>query len=304
MTALWRSWGVEPDAVIGHSQGEIAAAYVAGALSLEDSARIVALRSQAIAGLPAEGGGGMGFVPLPESQVAERIAAWSGRLHIAAVNGPFSTVVAGARDALEELVAACEADGLRASLIKVDYASHTPHMEPLREPVARSAGRSGTGDRPDASAVLDAGRRRAHRPAHGRGLLVREPVEPGAVRAGDQGPDRRRPHGLHRGQPARGPHRERAGDAGQPGRQGHGRRLGAPRRGRPGPVRRLVRARLRARRRSVLGRLVRRCDSGTGADLRRTPSSGGATGWTRPRPGRIWPAPGWRPPSTRWAAPW
>ena len=135
MTALWRSWGVEPDAVIGHSQGEIAAAYVAGALSLEDSARVVALRSQAIAGLPTEGGGGMGFVPLPESQAAERITAWSGRLHIAAVNGPFSTVVAGDRDALEELVAACEADGLRASLIKVDYASHTPHMEPLREPL-------------------------------------------------------------------------------------------------------------------------------------------------------------------------
>ncbi|OEV13520.1 type I polyketide synthase, partial [Streptomyces nanshensis] len=131
---VWRSFGVEPAAVVGHSQGEIAAAVVAGAISLEDGARIVALRSQAV-GDRLTGDGGMMSVPLPADQVRTRLERWDGRLEIAAVNGPGSTVVAGDADALDELQAACDADDVRARRVPVDYASHTVHVEAIRERV-------------------------------------------------------------------------------------------------------------------------------------------------------------------------
>ncbi len=130
LAALWRSLGVEPDAVIGHSQGEIAAAHVAGALSLEDAAKIVALRSKAITAL--SGQGGMVSVSLPAGRVRPRLARWSGRISVAAVNGPASVVVAGDADALDELLADCAADAVRAKRIPVDYASHTDHIERIR----------------------------------------------------------------------------------------------------------------------------------------------------------------------------
>jgi malonyl CoA-acyl carrier protein transacylase len=75
-------------------------------------------------------------VPLPEREVVGLLEAWPGLIHVAALNGPRSTVVAGEAEALEALLAVCEADGVRARRIPVDYASHTPHMEPLREPLA------------------------------------------------------------------------------------------------------------------------------------------------------------------------
>ncbi|THC39315.1 acyltransferase domain-containing protein, partial [Streptomyces sp. A1499] len=111
LAALWRSFGVEPDAVVGHSQGEIAAAYVAGALSLEDAARVVALRSQAILAL--SGQGGMVSLAVTVEAARERIARWDGRISVAAVNGPGSVVVAGDADALDELMESCAADEVR-----------------------------------------------------------------------------------------------------------------------------------------------------------------------------------------------
>jgi len=131
LAALWRSLGVQPDAVIGHSQGEIAAACVAGALSLTDAARVVALRSQAIVALA--GTGGMVSVPLPAEQVRERLRELGADVGVAAVNGPSSTVVSGDPVALDELVERCKADGIRARKVQVDYASHSPHVEALRE---------------------------------------------------------------------------------------------------------------------------------------------------------------------------
>ncbi|QNP70792.1 SDR family NAD(P)-dependent oxidoreductase [Streptomyces roseirectus] len=129
LAALWRSYGVEPAAVIGHSQGEIAAAAVAGALSLEDAARVVALRSKALLAL--SGRGGMVSVSLPVDAVEERLARWDGRVSIAAVNGPGSIVVSGDVDALDELLAQAETDGFRARRIPVDYASHSAHVEEI-----------------------------------------------------------------------------------------------------------------------------------------------------------------------------
>nr|ADM46356.1 polyketide synthase [Streptomyces sp. CS] len=135
LAAVWASVGVVPDAVVGHSQGEIAAACVAGALSLEDAARIVAVRSQVIAGELA-GRGGMASVALAEAEAVERIAAWDGRVEVAAVNGPSSVVVAGDAEALDEVLAALEADGVRVRRVAVDYASHTRHVEAIEGALA------------------------------------------------------------------------------------------------------------------------------------------------------------------------
>ncbi|MFI1358051.1 SDR family NAD(P)-dependent oxidoreductase [Streptomyces sp. NPDC020898] len=130
LAALWRSVGVVPDAVVGHSQGEIAAAVVAGGLSLEDGARVVALRARVIAGELA-GRGGMASVALPVAEVESRLGVWDGRLSVAVVNGPSATVVAGDTDAVAQFVAGCEGEGVRARVLPVDYASHSAHVETI-----------------------------------------------------------------------------------------------------------------------------------------------------------------------------
>ncbi|MGW2327471.1 SDR family NAD(P)-dependent oxidoreductase, partial [Streptomyces sp. NPDC001700] len=132
LARVWESLGVRPDAVVGHSQGEVAAAHIAGALSLEDAARVVALRSRTIMTLA--GTGAMASVPLPADRVAAYIAPFGDGLSIAAVNGPGTTVVAGAPEVVAALLARCEADGIRAKAVPaVDFASHSPHMEAIRE---------------------------------------------------------------------------------------------------------------------------------------------------------------------------
>ncbi|MEU1288815.1 SDR family NAD(P)-dependent oxidoreductase, partial [Kitasatospora sp. NPDC005856] len=129
LATLWQAHDVQPDAVIGHSQGEIAAATVAGALTLRDGARVVALRSQAITTIA--GHGGMLLVSLP----AERIdlAPWQERISVAAVNGPSSVVVSGDADALDELQAALDARGVHNRRVPVDYASHSAHVERIQD---------------------------------------------------------------------------------------------------------------------------------------------------------------------------
>nr|WP_181773150.1 type I polyketide synthase [Amycolatopsis pittospori] len=131
LAGLWRSHGVEPAAVVGHSQGEIAAAYVSGALSLADAASVVALRSKLIAEVLA-GHGGMVSIALPAEKVAVRIKD-RGSLSIAAVNSPDSVVMSGDPVALAELVADCTTEGVRAKKIPVDYASHSAHVERIKD---------------------------------------------------------------------------------------------------------------------------------------------------------------------------
>ncbi|MGC0421413.1 SDR family NAD(P)-dependent oxidoreductase [Embleya sp. AB8] len=133
LAALWEHHGVAPDAVLGHSQGEIAAAHVAGALSLADSAAVVTARSKAITKLA--GTGGMASVQLPAAETAHRIERYAGAVEIAAINGPGSTVVSGTPTELADLVATCQAEGIRARTIPVDYASHSAHVETLREEI-------------------------------------------------------------------------------------------------------------------------------------------------------------------------
>ncbi|GKQ37972.1 hypothetical protein ALMP_45060, partial [Streptomyces sp. A012304] len=147
LAALWQAHGVRPAAVVGHSQGEIAAACVAGALSLEDGAKVVALRSKAI--LDLSGKGGMASVGVSVDQVAGLIAPFKRRLSVAAVNGPASVIVSGEQGALDELLAICEAQGTWARRVPVDYASHSTQVSRIRKPLLRAL----AGIRPQTSRI-------------------------------------------------------------------------------------------------------------------------------------------------------
>jgi acyl transferase domain-containing protein/acyl carrier protein len=131
LAAVWRACGLEPDAVVGHSQGEIAAAHVVGALSLEDAARVVGLRSRYMREL--SGHGGMASVLLPPAEVAPLLEEHGGGLTVAVVNGPGSTVVSGDLEPLEAFVAAMEERGVRVRRVASDFAAHSPHLEVIRE---------------------------------------------------------------------------------------------------------------------------------------------------------------------------
>ncbi|MFI0798677.1 Acyl transferase domain-containing protein [Amycolatopsis lurida] len=135
LARLWRQHGVEPAAVAGHSQGEIPAAWIAGGLSLSAAMRVAALRSRALTAL--SGTGGMVSVAFGAEATAELIDGVSGELTVAAVNGALSTVVSGTPDALTELLDECGKRGLRARRVPVDYASHSAHVERIRDTVLR-----------------------------------------------------------------------------------------------------------------------------------------------------------------------
>ncbi|MEV6831386.1 type I polyketide synthase [Amycolatopsis sp. NPDC051102] len=137
LAAVWSSAGVTPDAVLGHSQGEIAAACVSGALSLVDAAKVVALRSQAIAA-KLSGRGGMASVALSEDEAVMRLVPWAGWVEVAAVNGPSSVVIAGDAEALDEALESLARHGVRVRRVAVDYASHTWHVEDIRDALAEA----------------------------------------------------------------------------------------------------------------------------------------------------------------------
>ncbi|MFF4484490.1 SDR family NAD(P)-dependent oxidoreductase, partial [Streptomyces sp. NPDC001520] len=134
LAAVWAGYGVCPAAVVGHSQGEIAAAVVAGVLSLEDGAKVVALRSKALRRLA--GGGAMASLGVGEERAGALLSGLgdqAGGVGVAAVNGPSSTVVSGPPEQVVAVVAACQEAGERARLIEVDYASHGPQVEEIRD---------------------------------------------------------------------------------------------------------------------------------------------------------------------------
>ncbi|WP_409466474.1 type I polyketide synthase [Amycolatopsis sp. GA6-003] len=131
LAELWKSYGVAPAAVVGSSQGEVAAACVAGALSLADAAKIVVLRSRLFAE-ELEGRGAVVAVGEPAAQVEQRLAAFAGQLTIGGINSPNAVTVVGELAPLEEFVAGCTADGIRTRAVST-VASHSPKLEPLRE---------------------------------------------------------------------------------------------------------------------------------------------------------------------------
>ncbi len=127
LAALWCSWGVRPDWVIGHSMGEVAAAYVAGALSMEDAVAVICRRSILTDRL--RGRGGMALVGLPEEDVEHEISRHRGRVAVAAANGPASTVLSGDRAALGEIGDRLSRRGVLFCNISVDYASHCGQVD-------------------------------------------------------------------------------------------------------------------------------------------------------------------------------
>ncbi|MFZ1925949.1 MAG: alpha/beta fold hydrolase, partial [Solirubrobacteraceae bacterium] len=146
LAGLWRACGVSPDAVVGHSQGEIAAAHVAGALSLDDAARLVARRSRVLASLT--GKGRMASIGLGAEELAARLAERPQPISIAAANGPSSTVVSGEPEALRSLLSDLAGEGVRVREVAGALgAGHSPQIDPLRErlleacsPIAPSLG--------------------------------------------------------------------------------------------------------------------------------------------------------------------
>ncbi|MDA3647921.1 type I polyketide synthase [Saccharopolyspora indica] len=136
LAALWQSTGVQPAAVVGHSQGEIAAAHVAGVLSLTDACRIVALRSRELRAIC--GRGSMVSVERPAAEVEAWLEPWRDRLAIAAVNGPSSVVVSGDDDALAEFGKVLSAEGALRWQLPVDFAAHSPHIDELADGIRRA----------------------------------------------------------------------------------------------------------------------------------------------------------------------
>ncbi|MFD5461040.1 acyltransferase domain-containing protein, partial [Streptomyces olivaceus] len=137
LSRLWASLGVRPSAVVGHSQGEIAAAVAAEALSLTEGARVVALRSRVIRRLATRGG--MGWVNRSADEVRERLTGCPA-LGVAAVNGPMSTVVSGATAELDRLLSVWESEGARVRRVPINYGSHSAEVEVVRAELADTLG--------------------------------------------------------------------------------------------------------------------------------------------------------------------
>ena len=126
---LWRSLGVEPDLVLGHSIGELAAATFAGMVELEDGLRIVEARGRLMQALPQEGA--MGAIFAPEDKVRTSLTPFAGRVDVAAINGPEETVISGDADAVRTVLAGFEADGARVRELVVSHAFHSHRMDPM-----------------------------------------------------------------------------------------------------------------------------------------------------------------------------
>ena len=134
LATLWRSWGIEPAAVVGHSVGEIAAACVAGALDMEDAARLAVQRGRLMEGAAARGR--MASVELSAEDAERALDGYVGRVELAALNGPRSTVVSGDTADVETLVSALIRRGVTCRMLPVDYAFHSHHMDGIDDELA------------------------------------------------------------------------------------------------------------------------------------------------------------------------
>src|SRR6201992_3069481 len=147
LAALWRSWGVEPAAVIGHSMGEVAAAHVAGSLNLDDAARVICARARLLRG--AARGGAMVSAELSRAEADELIAGHEGDVAVAATNSVRSTVLSGDSKVLSELMSEIQRRDRFCRCVDVDVASHSPRMAALRADLSAAL----TGLRPSAPAT-------------------------------------------------------------------------------------------------------------------------------------------------------
>ncbi|MEG4584581.1 SDR family NAD(P)-dependent oxidoreductase [Microcoleus sp. MOSTC5] len=134
---LWKSWGIEPDVVMGHSVGEYVAAVSAGIFSLEDGLRLIAVRGRLMQALPPDGK--MVSLLASEAQVQAAIQPYTDEVAIAAVNGQESIVISGRSQAIENVCATLEAQGVKTKALEVSHAFHSPLMEPMLAEFAQVA---------------------------------------------------------------------------------------------------------------------------------------------------------------------
>ncbi|MFA0962297.1 SDR family NAD(P)-dependent oxidoreductase [Roseivirga sp. BDSF3-8] len=139
LARLWEAKGVKPDAVAGHSMGEVAAAHIAGAISLEEAALIICTRSRLMKTVAGKGGA-MAVTELTYEEAEATCGYYKGRLSVAVNNSAKSTVLAGDEADIEEVLKELEARGLFGKRVKVDVASHSPQMDPLMEPLRDALG--------------------------------------------------------------------------------------------------------------------------------------------------------------------
>lgn len=130
LAELLASWGITPDAVTGHSMGEVAAAHIAGVLSLEDAVEVICVRSQHLKKL--KGLGRMMVTELTLNQAKEALQDCEDTVSIAAINGPTSTVLSGDPEKMEEIMDSLQRKNLFCKWVKVDVASHSPQMDQIR----------------------------------------------------------------------------------------------------------------------------------------------------------------------------
>ena len=196
LARLWQSWGIEPDVVVGHSVGEYAAACVAGVFELEQGLRLIAERGVRMGQVSARGA--MGAVFADAEQVADATRGHA-ELSVAAYNGAH-TVVSGAAEAVEQLLAEFRARGIRCERLNTSQAFHSALIEPALEPLEALAGSAGVSpsatyahqqpDRPAAGERPSAGRG-VLAPAGARaGAICPQPAEPGGPRCGNVVGDR------------------------------------------------------------------------------------------------------------------
>ena len=137
LATLWRSWGIEPDAVMGHSVGEFAAACTAGVFSLEDGLHLIAERARLMSSLPS--GGLMAAVFAAEPQVSAAIQSYADRVAIAALNGPENIVISGDESAVRELLARFENEGIKSKMLATSHAFHSHRMDPILDQLRQVA---------------------------------------------------------------------------------------------------------------------------------------------------------------------
>ncbi|MCC6456106.1 MAG: type I polyketide synthase [Caldilineaceae bacterium] len=135
LAALWRAWGITPDAVVGHSVGEVAAAYVAGVLTLPEAVRLVFHRGRLMQ--RATGLGKMAAIGLSQAKTEALLQDHAGCVSVAAVNSPISTVIAGDAEVLAEIVGVVQEQGFFGRMLAVNYAFHTPQMEPFQRELSQ-----------------------------------------------------------------------------------------------------------------------------------------------------------------------
>jgi acyl transferase domain-containing protein/aryl carrier-like protein len=136
LAALWRSWGIEPDAIIGHSAGEVAAIHVAGVMNLEEAVCVIFHRSRLQQ--RATGKGKMAAVSMSLAEAGRVIEGYEDRVSIAAINSPMSVTLSGDADAIEEIVRALELRQVFCRILQVEVPYHSRHMEPFKDELSQS----------------------------------------------------------------------------------------------------------------------------------------------------------------------